>query len=294
MDNQSKAGRPTSLGNWRERLKKNIEGLPGQPVVSGSEDLTQTPGLGGPSAEERPVHPDASGKPTEQEPDSKVQMEPGDTKKDDADVPVTVESDPAGDDPLAGDLKRALDKLLSDRQFRSRMIASHEEELALRRQENESLQKDISRLRVLLEEKDREIGAFQEQLGVQKMTYDQLSEDYRVFTDHSRKQEEQIRLELEKEREKYGQLREEHDTFKSEYMKQYNMLKDVVRDKGLENRQLQEKMDRIQEEKDKLVQSIGEFTKKMDTLPKAPVAKPVTPQKPVIQAVRKTSASGNS
>jgi len=178
--------------------------------------------------------------------------------------PVAAPGFPQGDkDKLTLDIEWAVINILKDRQFKERLIHNQEVELAGKKTEYDTLKREVDRLQAERNERNQETEKLREALAVQKLNYDQLVEDFREHQRESLAREEEIRRQLEREQDKYKQMSAEFETFKTEYMKQYNIIRDVVRDKAVENRQLTEQIRKVQDEKEDLLKTIREFTSRM-------------------------------
>ncbi len=268
MDNQEKNAGARSLSSIRDMLRGNMKtAVPEEPVVVPAEEVNTAPASAAPVSEGEPVAPAVGEPPAGQKappaetPPVSVPVEETALEKKE---PVAAPGFPQGDkDKLTLDIEWAVINILKDRQFKERLIHNQEVELAGKKTEYDTLKREVDRLQAERNERNQETEKLREALAVQKLNYDQLVEDFREHQRESLAREEEIRRQLEREQDKYKQMSAEFETFKTEYMKQYNIIRDVVRDKAVENRQLTEQIRKVQDEKEELLKTIREFTSRM-------------------------------
>jgi len=297
MDNQEKNAGARSLSSIRDMLRGNMKtAVPEAPVEPEIAPAEERPDL----AETAPVGNGESAA-TVPSPEPETAPAPVEETAPEKKEPVAAPGFPQGDkDKLTLDIEWAVINILKDRQFKERLIRNQEVELAGKKTEYDTLKREVDRLQAERNERNQETEKLREALAVQKLNYDQLVEDFREHQRESLAREEEIRQQLEREQDKYKQMSAEFETFKTEYMKQYNIIRDVVRDKAVENRQLTEQIRKVQDEKEELLKTIREFTSRMtgnlsvmDPVPgmepevtagngnPESSAKPVSPEEPV-------------
>lgn len=166
-------------------------------------------------------------------------------------------------DKAALDLVVAVENLLNDRQlihFKSKDI---EQQLANANEDISRLKNDLMKKEQLIADREQEFRLLEDKLTAKQMGYDQLLEDYKEFQNASNSGIDNLKYQLEKERNKYAKLHEDSHRFQQDSLQRTKELEEKLRDAEAENLQLASQYQKVTEEKTKLLQSVTDFTARM-------------------------------
>lgn len=166
-------------------------------------------------------------------------------------------------DKIVLDLIMPLENLIKDRQMVILNNDDLEDKLRVANEAIDRMKKNIEAQEVRLESRDREIQALENNLSNKQMSYDQLLEDYREFQKISSNEYEDISNRLNMEVNKYKRFNEEVANDQYVSMQKINTLEEKIRSLEIEKQQYLDNYNRVYQEKNDLMKSIDDFTKRM-------------------------------
>ncbi|MCJ8012053.1 hypothetical protein MUG84_09890 [Paenibacillus sp. KQZ6P-2] len=167
-------------------------------------------------------------------------------------------------DKVALDLVVAVENLLNDRQLASFKIKDNEQQLQNANESINRLKNELSKKEHFILEKEKEFRSLEDKLTHKQMSYDQLLEDYKEYQNSSNSGIENLKYQLEKERNKYVKLNDEFSHYQYESMKKAKELEERIRDLESENQKVESQYQKVLEEKNHLLQTISDFTARMN------------------------------
>lgn len=166
-------------------------------------------------------------------------------------------------DKTALDLILAVENLLNDRQLFQFKSKDTEDQLYSANETINRLKNELSKREHQSLEKEKEFRSLEDKLTNKQMSYDQLLEDYKDFQSTSNSGIENLKFQLEKERNKYFQLNEEFSKHQYDAMQKAKELEEKLRDSEAENLKISSQYQKVMEEKAQLLQSVTDFTERM-------------------------------
>lgn len=166
-------------------------------------------------------------------------------------------------DKTALDLVLAVENLLNDRQLFQFKSKDTEDQLYNANETINRLKNELSKREHLILEKEKEFRSLEDKLTSKQMSYDQLLEDYKDYQSTSNSGIENLKFQLEKERNKYSQLNEEFSKHQYDSMQKTKELEEKLRDSEAENLKISSQYQKVMEEKAQLLQSVTDFTERM-------------------------------
>ncbi|MWV45942.1 hypothetical protein GRF59_20195 [Paenibacillus sp. HJL G12] len=167
-------------------------------------------------------------------------------------------------DKAAMDLIAAVENMLNDRQLASLKNKDNEQQLQGAFESMNRLKNELSKKEHFILEKEKEFRSLEDKLTHKQMSYDQLLEDYKEYQNSSNSGIENLKYQLEKERNKYVKINEEFSNYQYESMKKTKELEEKIRDLESENQQVESQHQKVLEEKNHLLQTIADFTARMN------------------------------
>ncbi|OAB45967.1 hypothetical protein [Paenibacillus glacialis] len=166
-------------------------------------------------------------------------------------------------DKTAFDLVVAVENLLNDRQLFQFKSKDTEDQLLNANETINRLKNELSKREHLILEKEKEFRSLEDKLTSKQMSYDQLLEDYKDYQSTSNSGIENLKYQLDKERNKYIQLNEEFSKHQYDSMQKTKELEEELRDSEAENLNISSQYHKVMEEKAQLLQSVTDFTTRM-------------------------------
>ncbi|HEY4390618.1 MAG TPA: hypothetical protein VGN02_04650 [Paenibacillus sp.] len=166
-------------------------------------------------------------------------------------------------DKAAFDLVLSLENMLNERQLLIYKNDDFETQLNAANETISRLKYDLVKKEQLVQDKNKEIRAFEASLTNKQMSYDQLLEDYKEYQSTSNHDFEKISNQLEKEINKYNLLKEESANIQYQNMMNIRELEERIRELEVENQKLDAQCTKIKGEKDELMKTINDFTERM-------------------------------
>ncbi len=192
-------------------------------------------------------------------------------------------------DKLELDLELAIGNILKDKQLKNHLLKNMENELENTGKNCSDLKQELNKANSEISEKQKIIEDMKEKMAIQKMNFDQLVEDYKDLQNMKGSVEEEIKYQLEREQSKYENLHEEYEKYKLNSIKEIKGLKEIVRDKEIENEQLKERNKKMQEDKSSLLETINDFTERMSGSIKPFNKEPL--KTPIVQESKDTNST---
>jgi chromosome segregation ATPase len=153
--------------------------------------------------------------------------------------------------------------MLNDRQLTEYKNKDLEDQLYSSNELINRLKHDLMKKDQHILEKNKEINALEGKLTKKQMSYDQLIEDYKDYQNTSKNEFEKISNLLEKEISKYEKLNDLSTKTQYQNMIKIKDLEERIRDLEVENQKYAEQYQKINDEKNELLQSINDFTERM-------------------------------
>jgi hypothetical protein len=166
-------------------------------------------------------------------------------------------------DKLSLDMILSLENMLNDRQLILYKNKGLESQLNLLNETISRLKYDIAKKEQLIQDKNQEISAVENNLTNKQMNYDQLLEDYKDHQYHSKNEFEKVSNKLETETSKYIKLNEEFTNTQYQNMIKAKDLDERIRDLEIENNKYLIQYERVLDEKKDLMNTINDFTERM-------------------------------
>ncbi|MDR0271626.1 hypothetical protein [Paenibacillus sp.] len=167
-------------------------------------------------------------------------------------------------DKVALDLVVAVENLLNDRQLASFKFKDSEQQLLSANESINRLKNELSKKEHFILEKEKEFRNLEDKLTNKQMSYDQLLEDYKDYQNSSNSGIENLKYQLEKERNKYVKINDEFSHYQLDSMKKVKELEEKIRDLDSENQKVESQFQKVLEEKNHLLQTISDFTSRMN------------------------------
>lgn len=167
-------------------------------------------------------------------------------------------------DKAALDLIVAVENMLNDRQLTAFRLKDHEEQLQNAYDTINRLKNEMSKKEHAILEKEKEFRNLEDKLTQKQMSYDQLLEDYKEYQNSASSGMENLKYQLEKERNKYAKLNEEFSQYQHESVRKTKELDEKIRDLESENQKVESQYQKVLEEKNHLLQTISDFTARMN------------------------------
>ena len=166
-------------------------------------------------------------------------------------------------DKTALDIVVAVENLLNDRQLSQLKSKDTEDQLSNATETINRLKNELNKKEHMILEKEKEFRTLEDKLTSKQMSYDQLLEDYKDYQGSTNTSIENLKYQLEKERNKYSQLNDEFSKHQYDSIQKFKELEETLRDTGAENTQISSQYQKVLEEKTELLKTVTDFTERM-------------------------------
>jgi chromosome segregation ATPase len=166
-------------------------------------------------------------------------------------------------DKTALDIVVAVENLLNDRQLSQFKSKDTEDQLSNATETINRLKNELNKKEHMILEKEKEFRTLEDKLTSKQMSYDQLLEDYKDYQGSTNTSIENLKYQLEKERNKYSQLNDEFSKHQYDSIQKFKELEETLRDTGAENTQISSQYQKVLEEKTELLKTVTDFTERM-------------------------------
>lgn len=167
-------------------------------------------------------------------------------------------------DKITLDLVVAVENALNDRKLLQFKNKGLEEKLRTANESIERLKNEFRKSEQMVEDLKAEVSRLELKLTDKQADYDKLLNDYREYRNGMAREIEKLKAHIEKEQSKYAKLSEEYNRHQLQTIQKVRDLEERIRELEAENQAIANQHQPALAEKAELLQTISEFTHRMN------------------------------